>query len=103
MTKHKIKIWLINTGWHGGAFGVGKRFSLKTTRGIIREIQQGKLEHAKFSKDDIFGLSIPDTVEGVDAKVLNPKKAWDNKEEYIAAAKKLEQSFRQQLSKMKES
>ena len=101
MTKHKIKIWLINTGWSGGAFGVGKRFSLKTTRGIIRQIQQGKLDDAKFTKDDIFGLSIPSAVDGVEAKILNPKKAWDNENDYTIAAKKLEQSFRDQLVKMK--
>lgn len=101
MTKHKIKIWLINTGWHGGAFGVGQRFSLKITRGIIRQIQQGKLDQVSFSKDDIFGLAIPDSVEGVDTKVLNPKKAWANQDEYVMTAKKLEQSFRDQLIKMK--
>ena len=101
MTKHKIKIWLINTGWSGGAFGVGKRFSLKTTRGIIRQIQQGKLDNETFIKDDIFGLSIPNAVEGVESKVLNPKKAWANENDYTIAAKKLEQSFRDQLVKMK--
>lgn len=101
MTKHKIKIWLINTGWYGGAFGVGQRFSLKITRNIIRQIQQGKLDHVNFTKDDVFGLSIPDSVEGVDSKVLNPKKAWANQDEYTVTAKKLEQSFRDQLVKMK--
>ena len=101
MTKHNIKIWLINTGWFGGSYGVGKRFSLKVTRGIIRQIQQGNLDQATFTKDDIFGLSIPNAVEGVDSKVLNPKKAWENENDYTIAAKKLEQSFRDQLIKMK--
>lgn len=101
MTKHKIKIWLINTGWYGGSYGVGKRFPLKITRNIIRQIQQGKLEGAKFTKDDFFGLSVPGSVEGVDSKILNPKNAWDNQGEYAVAAKKLEESFRAQLVKMK--
>ncbi len=101
MTKHNIKIWLINTGWYGGSYGVGKRFSLKITRGIIRQIQQGNLDQVAFTKDDIFNLSIPDVVEGVDSKVLNPKKAWDNENDYTLAAKKLEQSFCDQLVKMK--
>lgn len=102
MTKHKIKIWLINTGWYGGAYGVGQRFSLKITRGIIRQIQQGSLDNVTFSKDDIFGLSIPNSVEGVDTKVLNPSKAWASQDDYVITAKKLEQSFRDQLIKIKE-
>lgn len=101
MTKHKIKIWLINTGWYGGAYGVGVRFPLKITRNIIRQIQQGKLENAKFTKDAIFGLSVPDAVEGVDTKILNPINAWSNPDDYTAKAKKLESSFRDQLVKMK--
>lgn len=101
MTRHKIKIWLVNTGWYGGAYGVGQRFPLKVTRHLIRQIQQGKLDKAKFQKDDVFGLAIPEVVEGVDAKILNPKNAWGNQAEYMATAKKLEESFRAQLIKMK--
>jgi phosphoenolpyruvate carboxykinase (ATP) len=101
MTKHKIKIWLINTGWYGGAYGVGQRFPLKITRNIIRQIQQGKLDNSKFSKDAIFNLSIPDVVEGIETKILNPINAWSNQNDYTAEAKKLEASFRTQLVKMK--
>lgn len=100
MSKHKIKIWLINTGWYGGAYGVGQRFPLKITRNIIRQIQQGKLDDVKFAKEDIFGLSVPEAVDGVEAKILNPKNAWSDQAEYVAAARKLEESFRAQLVKM---
>jgi len=101
MTKHNIKIWLVNTGWYGGAYGVGQRFPLKVTRNLIRQIQHGKLDNAKFRKDEIFGLSIPQEVEGLDAKILNPKNAWSNETDYVNTAKKLEESFRAQLIKMK--
>jgi phosphoenolpyruvate carboxykinase (ATP) len=101
MTKHKIKIWLVNTGWYGGAYGVGQRFPLKVTRNLIRQIQQGKLDNVQFVKDDIFGLAIPESVDGVETKILNPKNAWSNQGDYLATAKKLEESFRAQLVKMK--
>ncbi len=101
MTKHNIKIWLVNTGWYGGAYGVGQRFPLKVTRNLIRQIQQGKLDKATFAKDEVFGLSIPQEVEGIDSKILNPKNAWSNTAEYMTTARKLEDSFRAQLIKMK--
>lgn len=100
MSDHQIKVWLINTGWTGGGYGVGNRFSLKITRTIIRAIQSGKLNGAEFAKDEIFDLLIPKNVPDVDAKILNPKLAWANSDDYIKEANKLSQSFNEQLRKM---
>lgn len=101
MTKHKIKVWLINTGWSGGSYGIGNRFPLKTTRTIIREIQKGKLNNSEFIYDEIFQLKIPKTIEGVDLDILVPQNAWANKVDYQTTARKLAESFKEQLIKLK--
>lgn len=101
MTKYQIKVWLINTGWYGGSYGVGSRFPLKVTRNIIRAVQAGRLENASFIQDEIFQLSIPESVESVDQTILVPRNAWANKEEYLQAAQKLAKSFQEQLVKIK--
>lgn len=92
--KHNINIWLINTGWTGGAYGLGTRFPLKVTREIIRGIQSGKLENAEFKADNAFELAIPTNFEGVDNKYLDPKATWTDKEAYDKQADKLLSMFK---------
>jgi phosphoenolpyruvate carboxykinase (ATP) len=101
--KYKIQVWLINTGWFGGAYGVGQRFPLKITRDIIRAIQNDELDKADFYQGPIFGLKIPTVVRAIDPHILNPSKAWGNAESYAKEAKKLEESFNDQLKKIKAS
>jgi phosphoenolpyruvate carboxykinase (ATP) len=86
--KHNIKVWLINTGWTGGSYGVGHRFSLKVTRRIIDAIQNNELENAEFVKEDNFGLLVPTHIDGVDDQLLKPATTW-TQGDYSATAKKL--------------
>lgn len=101
ITKHKIKVWLINTGWYGGSYGTGKRFPLNVTRTIIREIQANKLEHSEFVHDEIFQLQIPKAINHIDPEILVPQNAWGNKDEYKKMASQLAADFKEQLIKMK--
>jgi phosphoenolpyruvate carboxykinase (ATP) len=93
--KHKADVWLLNTGWTGGPYGTGKRFSLKYTRAMVHAILDGSLARAKFTPDPIFGLRIPDAVHGVPGGVLNPRNTWDEGDDYDAQAKKLAAMFRE--------
>lgn len=93
MKEHGAKAYLVNTGWTGGAYGVGKRIDLKSTRNIIKAIINGSLEHANYERLEPFGLNIPVEVEGVNSNILNPKNTWVDKAAYDAQARKLAQSF----------
>ncbi|RLA62205.1 MAG: phosphoenolpyruvate carboxykinase (ATP) [Epsilonproteobacteria bacterium] len=97
--KHNIQVWLVNTGWTGGVYGVGHRFPIKVTRQIIRTIQKNGLENVPTSKDPIFGLEIPQAVEGVEQKVLWPRECWEAKDEYDDKASKLATSFTKTMNK----
>jgi phosphoenolpyruvate carboxykinase (ATP) len=91
--EHGSHVWLVNTGWTGGAYGVGHRFQLKYTRAIIDAILEGKLANAEFEVDDVFGLAMPKSAPGVPDEVLNPRHAWADKEAYDRTAEKLAGMF----------
>jgi phosphoenolpyruvate carboxykinase (ATP) len=97
--KQNINLWLVNTGWTGGAYGVGSRFPLKVTREIIRGIQAGKLDNAEFKANNPFELAIPTNFEGVDNKYLDPKETWTDKEAYDKQADKLLGMFKKNYVK----
>jgi phosphoenolpyruvate carboxykinase (ATP) len=89
LKKHGANAWLVNTGWSGGAYGVGSRMKLAYTRAIIDAIHSGELASAEMSQDSHFGLAIPTACSHVPAELLNPKDAWADKEAYDATAQKL--------------
>lgn len=93
MEKYGSKVWLVNTGWSGGAYGVGKRLSIKVTRAIIDGIHDGSINEAEYQTDDIFGLSVPTTCPGVPSEVLLPENSWTDKAAYRETAQKLAMSF----------
>jgi len=82
MLKHDANCWLVNTGWVGGRFGVGKRISIRHTRNLLNAALEGKLENVEFRKDKLFGFEVPLTCPEVPADVLEPSNSWGNKEEY---------------------
>ncbi|KAJ1645413.1 Protein kinase C-like 1 [Coemansia asiatica] len=94
MQQNNVNVWLVNTGWNGGAYGVGKRISLKYSRAIIDAIHSGELEKAEFTSYGVFNLQIPTAVSDVPAKVLDPSLAWEGTSgEFSATISKLANLF----------
>lgn len=89
MEKHKVNVWLINTGWTGGPYGVGNRMKLKYTRAMITAALEGKLDHAEFETHPVFGMAIPKACPGVPKEVLNPRSTWADANAYDEKAKYL--------------
>ncbi len=94
LRKHNAQCWLINTGWIGGPYGVGRRIDLPYTRTIIHSVLKGKLEGREWRQDPTFGFLVPKAVEGVPSEILDPRNAWPNPEAYDEAAKQLAHSFK---------
>jgi phosphoenolpyruvate carboxykinase (ATP) len=93
IVKHKVNCWLVNTGWTGGAYGVGNRMKIKFTRAMLTAALEGKLDNVEYTKDPFFNLMIPISCPEVPAEVLNPKNTWADKNSYDAQAKKLANMF----------
>jgi phosphoenolpyruvate carboxykinase (ATP) len=90
---HNVTCWLVNTGWTGGAYGEGHRMPIKATRALLAAAMSGDLDDAEFRTDPHFGFAVPTAVEGVDAKILNPRDTWADKNAYDAQARKLVAMF----------
>lgn len=82
MDEHQVNVWLVNTGWTGGKYGVGKRMNLRSTRMILDAIHDGSLLEADYKTMPVFNLRIPTKVNGVPEEVLNPKNTWHDKAAY---------------------
>jgi len=93
MEAHGTNAWLVNTGWSGGGYGVGKRMKLPWTRAIIDAIHDGSLAGAETQVDPNFGLNVPTACAGVPAEILDPKNTWADGKAYDEAARKLSQLF----------
>jgi phosphoenolpyruvate carboxykinase (ATP) len=93
LTQHNASCWLVNTGWSGGKFGVGKRMSLKITRALVNAALDGRLDGVEFVTEAAFGLSIPLSCPEVPAEILNPRNSWADKEAYDRTAAELAQRF----------
>ena len=99
LDQHGAQVWLVNTGWSGGPYGVGARMKLAHTRAMVRAALAGKLDKAQVTPDPIFGLPIPTAVDGVPAEVLNPRGTWADGAAYDAQARKLAAMFRENITK----
>jgi phosphoenolpyruvate carboxykinase (ATP) len=93
MTDAGVNVWLINTGWSGGPYGVGSRIKLKFTRAMITAILNGELENASYTQHPIFGLHIPNEIPGVPTEILDPMNTWKDKSAYVSKAIHLAHSF----------
>ena len=89
IAKHGTDCWLVNTGWTGGAFGVGSRMSIKHTRALLAAVLDGSLKDARYVQDPHFGLMMPQNVPGIPNSVLDPRQAWADPTAYDEAARKL--------------
>jgi phosphoenolpyruvate carboxykinase (ATP) len=96
-----IHVWLVNTGWTGGGYGVGSRIELSFTRAMIKAAITGALNNVEYREHPIFGLSIPKTCPDVPNAVLNPRDTWRNEEEYDVMAENLAQRFIKNFEKYK--
>jgi phosphoenolpyruvate carboxykinase (ATP) len=99
MRKSGVHIWLVNTGWSGGAYGVGKRMSIKYTRALITAALSGDLEKADFMQMPVFGLEMPTSCANVPSEILNPRNTWADKAAYDAKANQLGADFVQNFEK----
>ena len=88
-----VNVWLINTGWSGGPYGVGSRIKLKYTRAMITAILDGELDNVAFEQHPIFGLFMPKTCPNVPNELLDPMNTWENKGAYIGKSIQLAHSF----------
>jgi len=95
MQKHGARLWLVNTGWSGGPYGVGTRISLRTTRAIIDAIHDGTLARAQTKRDPMFGLDVVTECPGVPGEILLPRSTWSEPAAYDAAANRLAGLFRE--------
>jgi phosphoenolpyruvate carboxykinase (ATP) len=100
---HQAQVWLVNTGWSGGAYGVGSRMKLPYTRAMVRAALAGKLDAVQVTPDPIFGLPIPGAVEGVPSEILQPRNTWKDGNAYDAQAKKLASMFQENIKKFGEA
>jgi phosphoenolpyruvate carboxykinase (ATP) len=82
MKKHDATCWLVNTGWVGGGWGVGKRISIRHTRNLLNAALEGQLDNVEYRKDKLFGFEVPMSCPDVPEEVLDPSTSWGNKDEY---------------------
>lgn len=101
MKTHKVNVWLVNTGWSGGGFGVGQRMKLSYTRAMITAALTGELDKTAFKKHDIFGMEVPTACPNVPTEILDPRNTWADKNAYDEKANSLAHSFVKNFEKYK--
>jgi phosphoenolpyruvate carboxykinase (ATP) len=93
IARHGVRVWLINTGWSGGPYGIGRRISLPHTRAIVRAVLSGALEGVPMKEDPVFGVLVPESCPGVPPEVLRPRSSWQDPHAYDDQAGKLARMF----------
>jgi len=99
--KYKPQIWLVNTGWTGGPYGIGSRMKLNYTRAMITAALAGQLDHVNYNTHEVFGLHYPESCPGVPEGLLDPSTTWANKDDYKMKAKALAELFNKNFEKYK--
>jgi phosphoenolpyruvate carboxykinase (ATP) len=102
MREHKVNVWMINTGWTGGPYGIGTRMKLKYTRAMITAALEGKLNNVEFELHPVFGMAVPKECPEVPAEILNPRNTWTDKTAYDEKAKFLANLFTKNFEKYKD-
>jgi phosphoenolpyruvate carboxykinase (ATP) len=104
LARHDVTVWLVNTGWTGGPFGVGQRMPIDLTRTMVRAALAGELDDIPTEPDPVFGVAVPTSCPGVPTEVLHPRATWDDPSEYDAMASLIagmfEENFRQYADRM---
>lgn len=99
MREHKVNVWLVNTGWTGGPYGVGSRMKLKYTRAMLTAAMEGKLDNVKYINHPVFGVAVPQSCPDVPSEVLNPRDTWADKTQYDLKANELAAAFVKNFAK----
>ncbi|HET7115227.1 MAG TPA: phosphoenolpyruvate carboxykinase (ATP), partial [Hanamia sp.] len=99
MKEHHVNVWMINTGWSGGSYGVGNRIKLSYTRAMIAAALEGKLDKVTFEAHPVFGMMMPEKCPGVPSEILNPGNTWKDKDDYDKKAKYLAMKFVENFKK----
>jgi phosphoenolpyruvate carboxykinase (ATP) len=102
INKHNVDVWLVNSGWTGGKYGVGRRMPIKATRTLLTAALDGSLKNADFRTDPYFGFAVPTSVPGVEPHLLNPMKTWKDKAEFDKTARDLVGMFQKNFTKFEE-
>jgi phosphoenolpyruvate carboxykinase (ATP) len=99
LREHGARVWLVNTGWTGGPYGVGSRMKLAYTRAMVRAALAGQLDEVSTATDDVFGLQVPVEIPGVPREIMRPRDTWKDAAAYDAQARKLAEMFRKNITK----
>ena len=102
ISAHDVDCWLVNTGWTGGIYGVGRRMPIKVTRTLLTAALDGSLKNVKFRTDPYFGFAVPTQLAGVEPHLLYPQKTWQNKLEFDQTARKLVDMFQKNFVQFEE-
>ena len=102
MKKHNARVWLVNTGWSGGAYGTGERMKLKFTRAMITAALNGTLDSVEYREHPVFGVSMPTSCPNVPSEILDPRATWKDKGAYDTTAEKLAKQFNDNFAKYKD-
>ena len=100
--RYNVNCWLVNTGWVGGPYGIGKRISIKYTRALLNAALTGKLDKVEYYNDPVFGFEVPKTCPSVPESVLKPWSSWSSKEEYMKKYKQLAMRFVDNFAKFED-
>ena len=100
--RYGVKCWLVNTGWVGGPYGIGKRISIRHTRALLNAALTGKLDDVSYATDPIFGFEVPQQCPGVPDEVLVPSSSWSDKKEYDRRYRDLAMRFKQNFAKFED-
>jgi phosphoenolpyruvate carboxykinase (ATP) len=98
IARHKVKVWLVSTGWTGGPYGIGTRMKLSHTRAMVRAALAGALDGVTYTKDPVFGFEVPASVPDVPSDILSPRRTWADPAAYDAQARKLAGMFRENFA-----
>jgi len=103
LDEHDAKVWLVNTGWTGGAYGEGRRMPIAATRALLHAALEGDLDGVEYRTDPTFGFDVPVEVPGVDSKLLDPRSTWSDPEAYDRKARDLARMFRENFARFEEA
>jgi phosphoenolpyruvate carboxykinase (ATP) len=99
IAKHQVECWLVNSGWTGGIYGVGRRMPIKVTRALVTGALDGSLKNVSYRTDPYFGFSVPTSVAGIEPHILYPMKTWKDKAAFDETARKLVRMFQENFVK----